>query len=293
MKLLSLLLFMGSFLAGNAQTPVVRGKVLNAKGEGIPYATLLSMTDAKVGAIANEAGAFALTVGTLAVGQKMIVSALGYADTTFTLKKDAPAQPLIIRLRERPVVLPEITVRKSSGKTFLFGNPQGEMLKHSPTDYYFVKASQSGAGVGTVFSTQKRKGTIETISVFISESRPSNYVLTVFSLDEIGTDYKLYPKHQLIPLISRPISFTASKTGWIDIENLAIMVPAKYLAVLVTKVNEASDAGSTLPQTSYEYRIGRQFSKGGAARHIYLFGDRYAVLAKNDDISAIYVTCRE
>lgn len=278
---------------GSTQTNVIKGKVVNSHKEGIAYATLLSLSDAKTGTVAQEDGSFILIVPSTLSGHKIIVSALGYADTTLILKNEDLTSMKVISLRESPLALPEVTVKRTKGATFLLGNPQLDLLKHPDGRYYFVNASQAGAGVGTVFSTKKRKGTIESISVFMSETQPATYIMTLFVLNEIGEDYRLYPKQQLVPIISQPISFTTNKIGWLDIEHLDLELPAGHLVVLITKVKPSPTLDTTTSKTSFEYRIGRQFPQGLAARHIYLFGNQYAVLAKRDDVSAIYVTCRE
>jgi|GEM_PF-6965529 hypothetical protein len=292
MKYLTPFLLVLTFIV-NAQANVIKGKVINAKKDGIAFATLLSLSDAKTGTVAQEDGSFTLTVASAVAGHKIVVSALGYADTTIVLKKEDMTLTKTIQLRERPLSLPEVTVKRTKGNTFLLGNPRLEILKYDAGQYYFVKASQSGAGVGTVFSTKKRKGTIESISIFMGETQPATYIMTLYALSDLGEDYRLYPKQQLVPIINHPISFNSNKTGWIDIENLAIELPADYLAVLVTKVTQKTALEQLPTNPSFEYLIGRQFPRGLSARHIYLFGNQYAVLAKKDDISAIYVTCRE
>lgn len=274
-----------------AQTNAVKGKVVNSKGQGVAFATLLSLSDAKTGTVAQEDGSFSLTVASSVQGHKIVVSALGYADTTLVLTKEDFTSFKTLRLSERPLSLPEVTVKRSKGATFLLGDPQLDLLKYSEGKYYFAKASQSGASVGTVFSTKKRKGTLESISIFMGETQPATYIMTLYALNELGEDYRLYPKQQLVPIINQPISFTTTKVGWLDIEHLNIELPAENLVVLVNKVTPSPAQESA--NKTFEYRIGRQFPRGIAARHIYLFGNQYAVLAKRDDVSAIYVTCRE
>jgi hypothetical protein len=276
-----------------AQTNVLKGKVINAKKEGIAFATLLSLSDSKTGTVAQEDGSFTLTVSSTLSAYKIIVSALGYADTTLILKNEDLTSLKVFSLRESPLALPEVTVKRTKGTTFLLGSPQLDLLKYPDGRYYFVNASQPGAGVGTVFSTKKRKGTIESISVFMGESQPATYIMTLFALNDLGEDYRLYPKQQLVPIISQPISFTTHKVGWLDIEHLNLELPAGHLVVFLTKVKPSPTQDTTSSRTMFEYRVGCQFPQGIAARHIYLFGNQYAVFTKRDHVSAIYVTCRE
>lgn len=273
---------------GLAQPLVVKGRV-ESSNVGVGYATLLSLTDAKCGTIANERGEFELLVARLP--QKIIVSALGYADTVLTLTQNT-SQPLNIKLKEKPISLPQLTINSTSNATFELGSARQEILKMASNEYYFLQANQVGAGVGTVFDTRKNSGVAHTISVFVVEPKPTKYILTVYALDELGTDYKLYPKKLLIPLINKPVVFMTEQAGWTDIENVSVALPDKYLVVLLTRA-ESNVPPDNEKKGEYPYCIGRQWPNGAAKRHIYVFGDRYATMAKNDDISAIYISCQK
>lgn len=270
-----------------AQSVILEGKVVS-KRKPMAYATLVSLTDSKCGTVCNEHGDFKLWIP--AFPQKIVVSCLGYKDTTVTLTTVSIGK-LTISLNESPILLPQLTVKPNSHGTFLLGSPKEGILKKEE-GYYFLKASQIGAGLGTVFDTYKQPGVINTISVFVAEPTPTKYLLTVYSLDDIGIDYRLYSKETLRPLIDTPLVFVTGKTGWIDIENLKIPLPNKYLVVMLTKV-ESNVALNESKTNLYEYRVGRQWSNGAAKRHIYTFGNQYAIMAKNDDISAVYITCQK
>jgi len=272
-----------------AQILTVKGEVRSTNGGVVACATLLSVTDAKCGTIANEKGEFSLTIPSQP--HKIIVSALGYADTLVAITTVSSASFSIV-LKEKPISLPAITVRATSEESFMLGNPKQQILKKTPEEYYFLSASQPGAGIGTVFETKNKKATINTVSVFMAEDTPSEYMLSIYALGDIGVDYKLYTKNLLVPIIAKPFVFSTSKIGWVDIENLSIVLPNKYLAVFITKISENKKEQST-KNGMFPYRIGRQWPVNYALRHIYIFGDKFATLARRDDITAIYLTCQK
>ena len=104
-------------------------------------------------------------------------------------------------------------------------------------------------------------------------------------------------KHFLILVLiifSFSNSFGQSKKKQIEQLNYRVDSLVRILDSERSNIKQQKTALEQLPTNpSFEYLIGRQFPRGLSARHIYLFGNQYAVLAKKDDISAIYVTCRE
>ena len=133
MKFILLVMVLTSF-NGFSQVQI-SGVVLNEKDRNpIPYVAI-GMLNTSVGTISELDGSFQLTIPQKLVSQDLLFSALGYERMTLKLDSKSTETRIVIVLKEKPVVLNELTVKsKNKFKRFEFGNREfdgGSMYAHT------------------------------------------------------------------------------------------------------------------------------------------------------------------
>ena len=121
-----LLLLNSCFAQTQAQTQTVAGIILDqATRQPVPFATI-GVPGRPLGTVANEAGAFRLTLP-VAAAEAVVVSSVGYEPATVPLA-GWPAAGQTIRLRPGSVRLGEVLVRGGKVKTKVFGRTGASTL---------------------------------------------------------------------------------------------------------------------------------------------------------------------
>jgi hypothetical protein len=250
---------------------------------GVPYATILSLSDASIGGIANEQGEFSIWLKPQ--GQETLeVRALGFTPKLVTIEAGQQSDvPILVEMTTEPVVLPEVFVQSATLKKIIYGS-KNTVDKNRYTHAAKATANQAGAAIGNTIFVRNTKGYLDSLSFFFAvDPAPASYILSVFGLQRKNIEpYRLYPIADLIPLMQRPIAIQIKGSGWQGIrlaENI-FFENMTYLVLAIVKQTEFKKAPDS---NMFEYDLVHQQSDfAGELRQFYIFGNRYAIMAKKD-----------
>lgn len=112
----------------------ISGTVVNEKDNSpLPYVAI-GMPNTSAGTISELDGSFQLEVPAKWIGRELLFSALGFERVSIVLNTQ-PDSSIVVRLREKTVVLDEVTVEgRNKFKRFEFGNAEydgGSMYAHT------------------------------------------------------------------------------------------------------------------------------------------------------------------
>ncbi len=111
---------------------LVTGRVVDEKGEPVPYASV-ALADGRTGTATNEVGEFGLRVP--ALPQQLTVLSIGYGRAG-ALATQAGARPVDIVLKASAVELPEVTVRANAEAEALVARCYAKLLRHQADVQY-------------------------------------------------------------------------------------------------------------------------------------------------------------
>lgn len=134
-KILSVLIGLLVQLPALSQTVVVSGKVVDARQQPVPYASV-GWADGSNGTATNEVGEFSLRAA--ALPQRLVVLSMGYERTETEVR--AAAVPLLLVLPLSAVALPEVRVRNPDALAAeLVARASAKLLRHE-RDIQYGKA---------------------------------------------------------------------------------------------------------------------------------------------------------
>jgi hypothetical protein len=288
---LGLLLFLwfGQLTTANAQGDWLEAQVLSGR-KAVPHAIVQSVTDGKVGTVADSLGRFRLWVSGV---ESLLVTALGYADTTVqvsALRKSRAAQ---IQLRERPIALPELSIAGQRTVSFELGNRSHLVAhKNSPTSLATLRVNEAGGTTGAVFPIA-RKGVVREIHVYVLPDPEAYYVVSLAGLSKPRENYRRYPKDSLLRPLTKE-TFVLSppkKAGWVtlDLSNYEIPLPPDHLVVLLNRVETRRRAKDDSEMV--DYNIALQADPNKQIRNLYSSGGMVSIFARSDSHAAVAVSC--
>lgn len=257
---------------------------------GISYATVLSNTDKKIGAISDENGYFEIRIPPRKDSINLTVSALGYRDSVIITAP--PWEFMDIKLIEQPLVLEEINISANELVDLRIGSPDYAFAGNIDSTYRTVMANQIGASVGVLVDLGKANVIIKSVNLNIDDSSsfPVEYIAEIYGLKTRYEYYRLVARSKLIPLIRKPLKFTLSSPGWqnIDLSQEDIHCNYRFLIVAVSEFNQ-KDTTKNYSEKMFNYHLRTQVNQSRKISHFYIFGDKFAVLKPQDGIPAIYV----
>lgn len=279
----------------SVQVPVstykLDGRVVVAGSQpvsGVPYATILSLSDARIGGIANEQGEFSLWLKHQGA-ETLEVRALGFKPKQITIEIGQLLDtPLEVEMTSEPIVLPEVFVQSATLRKVNYGS-KSAADKNRYKSAVKATANQAGAAIGNAIFVRNTKGYLDSLSFFFAlDPTPASYILSVFGLKRKSIEpYRLYPIADLIPLMEKPIAIQIGSDGWqgIRLPEDIFFENMTYLVVAIVKQTEFKKAPDS---DMFEYDlVYEQSDFTGQLRQFYIFGNRYAILAKQDGFLAM------
>ena len=288
---LGLLLFfwLGQLTTTHAQPDWIEAQVVCGR-KTVPHAIVQSLTDGKIGTVADSLGRFRLWVSGV---ESLLVTALGYSDTTVQVSAVRTNRAAQIHLRERPRALPELSIAGQRTVFFELGNRSHlGAHKNSPTTLSTLRVNEAGGTVGAVFPIPRR-GVIHEIHVYLLPDSEAYYVVSLAGLSKPRENYRRYPKDSLLRPLSKE-TFVLSPpqiAGWVtlDLRNYEIPLPPDHLVVLLNRVEtrrRAKDESEML-----DYNIALQADPNKQIRNLYSSGGMVSIFARNDAHAAVAVSC--
>lgn len=218
----------------------VSGTVQSARGEHIPFASIIDINSTTVGTTSDEKGKFIITFSASDLGHKIQFSSVGYADTIISVK-DLLIENLIIQLIDKSYYLEEFMISSSGNVTNNYlGLPGGTILQFENSDSGFPNSAGRASGV-YVSPGKKDKGVINSVEIYITSEGFYDAPLSMrIMVPEMNMkENKLESTKKFRDLLRKPVVVKAEKPGWmtIDLSDYNVGIPNRNFIVMFTPLD--------------------------------------------------------
>lgn len=260
----------------------VRGRIIDGmNNEGIPYVSIVSLTDKTVGSVSDEQGYFELLLNSTCA-DSIYISRLGFRDTVIFFSGPKGFYELI--LKERITELEEVVINSSRLKSRVLGLDFAQMLERKQTfKAQVIQSDQPGSSLGNFYKVKNYKGYVDSIVIYIHpDFISSRFLLNVYCFNGNLNNYKLSPIQSWESLLKEPVIFqTKDRITAVRLQN-CFFSDCDYLvfSFMPLRIKEMPEG--------YRYGMISYNSRSRSDKRFYVFGNKFVVLPASDGLIAMY-----
>lgn len=295
MKYYLIIFFTIASNVANSQQLVVSGNLLETdSSKPISYAYLTNITDKKFSTTSLENGTYELLVPKNSDNHEIFITAVGYRDTTLTVKQLRNTKNLY--LKPRIYELPDVVVTGKRLEEIEIGDTLANVKSGKIDLFGFDSARVSWGGYVDV-NKKARGGYVKELNIYF----PNNgFVGTELALrvhtftGEFKFNYRL-PFSQFRDLLPEALIVTPETNGWltVDLSDYKIPVPKSGLYFIFTPLDHGDNYKNYKKgEKSYHANIGKYVKRKDAKRmyRVWQIGNEtYALKHSNPPAASIVI----
>ncbi len=284
LSLVVILVICSKAYSQNTTQCLVRGRVIDGvNNTGIPFVSIVSLTDKTVGTVTDEEGYFELSLKKNCA-DSIFFSRLGFYDTVIFFSNPEGFYKLV--LKERIIELEEVVINASRLRSRVLGHDFAQMLKRKQTfKAQVMQSNQPGSSMGNFYKIKNYKGYVDSVVFYIHpDFISSRFLLNVYCFNGVLKDYKLTKMQSWKSLLKEPVIVeTRDRFAAVRLQD-CFFSDCDYLVFSFMPLSIKQ-----IPE-GYRYGLIAYKSKGRSNKFFFVFGEKFAVIPASERLITMYAT---